>query len=96
VRIQFRAANACRCGSRSSERVSLVARPDPAELGKHGIKSAPLSVEPNAGELAEIGTLIDAKMYRWWCHSRKPLKRKNKLLGHTRGKIVLKVADEPK
>src|SRR5437867_11280739 len=30
--------------------VSLVARPDPAELDKHGIRGAPISVEPNSSE----------------------------------------------
>src|SRR5437870_8587329 len=41
--------------------VSLVAQPDPAELDKHGIRGAPISVEPNSSELAEIGKLIDEK-----------------------------------
>src|SRR5262249_4734120 len=38
--------------------VSLVARPDQAEIDKHGIRGAALSVEPNSDELAEIGRLI--------------------------------------
>src|SRR5207249_1756348 len=41
--------------------VSLVARPDRAELEKHGIRGAPMSVVPNSDELAEITKLIDAK-----------------------------------
>ena len=31
--------------------VSLVAEPEQAELAKHGIRGAPLSVEPNSDEL---------------------------------------------
>src|SRR6266478_5635305 len=34
--------------------VSLVAEPDQAELDKHGIRGAPLSVEPRSSELAEM------------------------------------------
>src|SRR5439155_12748653 len=34
---------------------SLVARPDPAELSKHQIRGASISVDPNADELVEIG-----------------------------------------
>src|SRR5206468_12285587 len=41
--------------------VSLVARPNQAELEKHGIRGAALSVESNSEELAEIGKLIDDK-----------------------------------
>src|SRR5438309_2736579 len=39
--------------------VSIVAGLDQAELLKHGIRGAALSVEPNSEELAEIGKLID-------------------------------------
>src|SRR6478672_6993339 len=39
--------------------VSIVARLDQTELGKHGIHGAALSVDPNSEELAEIGKLID-------------------------------------
>jgi len=41
--------------------VSLVAQPDPVELEDHQIRGAPLSVEPNSDELAEITKLIDVK-----------------------------------
>src|SRR5438874_7996865 len=44
--------------------VSLVARPDQAELAKRGLRGASLSVEPNSNELAEIGNLIDEKKIR--------------------------------
>src|SRR5437773_10198452 len=41
--------------------VTLVARIDQAEVDKHGIHGALLSVEPHSRELAEIGKLIDEK-----------------------------------
>src|SRR4029077_9367759 len=44
--------------------VSLVARPNQAELDKNGIRGAALSVEPNSDELAEISRLIDEKKIR--------------------------------
>src|SRR5437016_4136685 len=47
--------------------VSLVARPDRAELDKRGIRGAALSVEPNSDELAKIGRL---KIGRASCRER--------------------------
>jgi NADPH:quinone reductase-like Zn-dependent oxidoreductase len=81
--------------------VSLVARPDQAELDKHGIRGAALSVEPSSNELAEIGNLIDQKKIMVIVSQTFPLSEAMKAqeqvaTGHTRGKIVLKVADEPK
>ena len=81
--------------------VSLVARPNQAELDKHGIRGAALSVEPNSDELAEIGRLIDEKKIRVIVSQTLPLAEARKAqeqaaTGHTRGKIVLKIADEPK
>jgi NADPH:quinone reductase-like Zn-dependent oxidoreductase len=81
--------------------VSLVARPDPAELEKHGIKGASIGVEPNSSELAEIGKRIDEKKIKVIVSQTFPLAEAAKAqeqadTGHTRGKIVLKVADEPK
>jgi NADPH:quinone reductase-like Zn-dependent oxidoreductase len=81
--------------------VSIVAQPDRAELDKRGIRSAVLSVEPNANELAEIGKLIDQKKIKVIVSQTFPLSEAAKAqeqvaTGHTRGKIVLKVADEPK
>ena len=81
--------------------VSLVARPDRAELDKHGIRGASLSVEPNADELAEIGKLVDDKRIKVVVSQTFPLSEATKAheqvaTGHTRGKIVLKVAEEPK
>src|SRR3989440_2373248 len=81
--------------------VSLVARPDPAELEKHGIRGEALSVDPNSDELNEIGKLIDEKKINVIVSQTFPLSEARKAqeqvaTGHTRGKIVLKVADEPK
>src|SRR5438067_11314765 len=39
--------------------VTLVARLDQAELDKHGIRGASISVKPNGAQLAEKGKLID-------------------------------------
>jgi len=80
---------------------SLVARPDPTELKTHGIRGASISVEPNSSELAEIGKLIDEKKIKVIVSQTFPLSEAIKAqeqvaTGHTRGKIVLKVADEPK
>jgi len=81
--------------------VSLVARPDRAELEKHGIRGAPMSVVPNSDELAEITKLIDAKKVKVIVSQAFPLSdavkaQEQAATGHTRGKIVLKVAEAPK
>jgi len=81
--------------------VSIVARPDEAELDKLGIRGAFISVEPTSDELAEIGKLIDQKKIKVIVSQTFPLSDAAKAqeqvaTGHTRGKVVLKVADEPK
>src|SRR5436190_2929659 len=81
--------------------VSLVARPDRAELDKHSIRGAPMSVAPNSDELAEITKLIDAKKVKVIVSQTYPLSdavkaQEQAATGHTRGKIVLKVAEAPK
>lgn len=81
--------------------VSLVARPDQAQLEAHGIRGAGLDVKPDAKELAEITRLIEAKKIVPVVSTVLPLAEAAKAqeqaaTGHTRGKIVLKVADEPK
>src|SRR6184192_3521565 len=81
--------------------VSLVARPDSAELEKHGIRGAPMSVDPNSAELAEITKLIDARKVKVIVSQTFALAdaakaQEQAATGHTRGKIVLKVAEEPK
>src|SRR5438874_5155836 len=81
--------------------VSLVARPKESELEKHGIRGIALNVEPNSEELAEIGNLIDNKKIKVIVSQRFLLSEAMKAqeqvaTGHTRGKIVLKIGDEPK
>ena len=81
--------------------VSIVARLDQTELGKHGIHGAALSVDPNSQELAEIGKLIDHGKIEVIVSQTFPLSeaktaQEKVATGHTRGKIVLKVAQEPK
>lgn len=81
--------------------VSLLGPPNQAELDKRGIRGAALSVEPNSRELAEIGKLIDDKKVKVIVSQTFPLAEAAKAqqqvaTGHTRGKIVLRVADEPK
>jgi NADPH:quinone reductase-like Zn-dependent oxidoreductase len=80
---------------------SLVAQPDQAELDKHGIRGAPIAVKPNAGELAEITKLIAERKIKPIVSLVLPLteavKAQNQAATHhTRGKVVLKIADEPK
>jgi NADPH:quinone reductase-like Zn-dependent oxidoreductase len=81
--------------------VTLVDRIDQAELDKHGIRGVSLEVGYNGDELAEIGKLIDAKKIKVVVSDTFPLADAAKALekaatGHARGKIVLKVRDEPK
>ena len=81
--------------------VSLVARPNESELEKHGVRGEALSVDPNSDELTEIGKLIDDKKIKVIVSQTFPLSEAIKAqqqvaTGHTRGKIVLKVADEPR
>ena len=60
-----------------------------------------ISVKPNSEELAEIGKLIDAGKIKVIVSQTFPLAdaikaQQQVATGHTRGKIVLKVADEPR
>ena len=81
--------------------MSLVARPDPAELEKRGIRGAAISVHPDAADFTEIARLIDeGKM--------KPIvtqvlslneaiaAQRQAATHHTRGKVVLRIVDEPR
>lgn len=81
--------------------VSLVGRVDQAQLDKYGIRGVALEVESRGDELAEIGTLIDQKKIKVIISESFPLAAAAKAetkadTGHARGKIVLKVRDEPK
>ncbi len=80
---------------------TLVAQLDQAELDKHGIHGASISVKPNAGELSEITKLIDEKRIKPIVSIVLPLSdavkaQEQAATHHTRGKIVLKVSEEPK
>src|SRR6266511_2654559 len=81
--------------------MSLVARPDPVELEKHGIRGAAISVHPDAEDLAEIAHLIDAGKIKPVVTQVLPLSeaiaaQRQAATHHTRGKLVLRIADEPK
>jgi NADPH:quinone reductase-like Zn-dependent oxidoreductase len=81
--------------------MSLVARPDPAELEKRGIRGAAISVHPDAENLKEIARLIDAKKIKPVVTQILPLSeaiaaQQQAATHHTRGKIVLRIAEEPK
>jgi 2-desacetyl-2-hydroxyethyl bacteriochlorophyllide A dehydrogenase len=81
--------------------MSLVARPDPAELKKRGIRGASISSHPDANDLAEIAQLIDAGKIKPIVTQVRPLSeavatQQQAATHHTRGKVVLRIADEPK
>src|SRR5437868_4796067 len=81
--------------------VTIISRCDEAELQKHEIHGASLSSHPNSIELAEITKLIDAGKIKPIVTQVLPLTEAAKAdaqaeTHHTRGKIVLKIADEPK
>jgi NADPH:quinone reductase-like Zn-dependent oxidoreductase len=80
--------------------LSLVAQPDPAELAKHGIRGDAISAHPDAEELSEIAHLIDAGKIKPIVTQVLPLSaaiavQEQAATHHTRGKVVLKIADEP-
>jgi len=80
--------------------MSLVARPDRAELEKRGIRGAAISVHPDAEDLAEIARLIDTGKIRPMVTQVLPLgdaiaAQQQAATHHTRGKVVLRIADEP-
>src|SRR5213596_1854821 len=81
--------------------VSLVARPDPVEIEKRQTRGATVWVQPKAKELAEIAHLIDARKIKPVVTQVLPLSEaiaaeQQAATHHTRGKVVLRVADEPK
>ena len=81
--------------------MSLVARPDPAELEKHGIRGAGISVHPDAEDLAEIAQLIDAGKIKPIVTQVLPLNeaiaaQQQAATHHTRGKVVIRIAEQPK
>ena len=81
--------------------LELVARPDPEELEKHEIRAEGIWVKPNAKDLSEIAQLIDAGKIKPIVTQIRPLSEaieaeQQAETHHTRGKVVLRVADEPK
>lgn len=81
--------------------VTLVSRCDQAELDKRQIRGVSLASRPDANELTEIARLIDEKKIRPIVSEVLPLTDAAQAderaeTHHTRGKIVLKIADEPK
>src|SRR5207249_4480579 len=81
--------------------ISLVALPDKAELQKRGIRGAAISAHPDAGDLAEIAQMIDAGKIKPIVTQVLPLSeavvaQQQAATHHTRGKVVLRIADEPK
>jgi NADPH:quinone reductase-like Zn-dependent oxidoreductase len=81
--------------------MSLVALPDRTELEKRGIHGAAISVHPDAKDLTEIAHLIDAGKIKPVVTQVLPLNdaitaQEQAATHHTRGKVVLKIADEPK
>jgi NADPH:quinone reductase-like Zn-dependent oxidoreductase len=81
--------------------MSLVALPDRAELKKREIHGAAISVHPDAADLAKIAQLIDAGKIKPIVTQILPLSeaiaaQQQAATHHTRGKVVLRIADEPK
>ena len=80
---------------------TLVQQADPAQLAKYGIRSIPISSHPDGKELAEITKLIEAGKIRPLVSQTFPLADAVKATQqaethHTRGKLVIKIAEEPK
>jgi NADPH:quinone reductase-like Zn-dependent oxidoreductase len=81
--------------------VSITGSPDQAQLDQHGLRGQSLMVHPEANVLQELTKLIEAKKLTPMVSQVFPLTEAAKAqqqieTRHTRGKIVLKVADEPK
>jgi NADPH:quinone reductase-like Zn-dependent oxidoreductase len=81
--------------------VTIISRCDETELKKHNIRGASLSSHPNANELAEITKLIEDKKLKpivtqVLSLTDAPKADAQAATHHTRGKIVLKIANEPK
>jgi NADPH:quinone reductase-like Zn-dependent oxidoreductase len=81
--------------------MSLVARPDPVELKKHEIHGAGISSHADAQDLTEIAQLIDAGKIKPMVTQVLPLSQaiaaqQQAATHHTRGKVVLRISDDPK
>ncbi len=81
--------------------VSLLEPPDKAELDARGIRGTAFMVSPNASLLSELTKLVEAKKLKPIVSKTFPLAEAARAheaieTGHTRGKIVLRVAEDPK
>jgi len=81
--------------------VSITGQPDPGELEKYGIRGGGLSVHPDAKVLEELAKLTDDGKITPIVSAVVPLvdvaKAHQQIASrHTRGKIVLKIAEPPK
>jgi NADPH:quinone reductase-like Zn-dependent oxidoreductase len=81
--------------------MSLVAQPDPAEFEKRGIRGTSIWVRPDTKDLADIAQLIDTGKIKPIVTQVLPLSEaiaaeQQAETHHTRGKVVLRIADEPK
>jgi NADPH:quinone reductase-like Zn-dependent oxidoreductase len=81
--------------------VTITGHPNQAELDKRGIRGVPLGAYPDAKVLEELTTLIEAKKLNPIVSHTFPLAEASKAheqieTRHTRGKVVLKVADAQK
>jgi NADPH:quinone reductase-like Zn-dependent oxidoreductase len=79
---------------------TIVSRPDQAQLDKYGIRGSSVWSHPEGNELAEITKLIEAGKIKPMVSQVFPLADAVKAAHqaethHTRGKLVLKIADEP-
>jgi NADPH:quinone reductase-like Zn-dependent oxidoreductase len=79
----------------------LVALPDATELKKRGIHGAAISSHPDAADLTQIAQLIDAGKIKPIVTGVLPFTeaiaaQQQAATHHTRGKVVLRIADEPK
>lgn len=76
--------------------VSIAQNPSPEKAAAHGVRSAFVFTQPNAGQLAEIAKLVEAEKLKVIVETILPLSdatRGQELSerGHTHGKIVLRV-----
>jgi NADPH:quinone reductase-like Zn-dependent oxidoreductase len=80
--------------------VSIVDDPKPASLEAHGIRGATLRCTPKAGVLEELSKLMEKKKVTPVISQTFPMAQVVQAqdqiaTGHTRGKLILKVSDEP-
>jgi NADPH:quinone reductase-like Zn-dependent oxidoreductase len=76
--------------------VSVVAAPSQEQVAAHGVRGAFFVVEPDRGQLVELGWLIDTEQLRPVVEAVYPLEQAREAYaraqgGHMRGKIVLQV-----